>query len=118
MELNIEGFDGRTYVVDVDVDDTAKDLQRKVATTAGFAEDSFDMYVRGNDEGEDINIKALSAGGTVVLRQSKKQESVAALHALGERVLTPERLARVKDPEVAQLFLQAEVRFPRKHGFT
>ena len=109
MELNIEGFDGQKYVVDVDVDDTEKDLQRKVATTAGFAEDSFDMYVRGNDEGEDINIKALSAGGTVVLTQSKKQESVAALHALGETDLTPERLWSVKDPEVAQLFLQAEV---------
>ena len=71
MELNIEGFDGRTCVVDVDVDDTAKDLQRKVATTAGFAEDSFNMIFGGNDEGEDINIKALSAGDTLLLTQTK-----------------------------------------------
>ena len=53
MELNIEGFDGMTYVVDVDVDDTAKHLRRKVATAAGFAEDSFGMRFGGNDEGED-----------------------------------------------------------------
>ena len=109
MELNIEGFDGRTYVVDVDVDDTAKDLRRKVATTAGFAEDSFDMDFGENGEGEDINITALSAGDIVVLRQTKKQESVAALRALGETDLTLERLVRVEDPKVAQLFLQAEV---------
>ena len=36
MELNIEGFDGKKYVVDVDVDDTAKDLRQKVAATTGF----------------------------------------------------------------------------------
>ena len=116
MELTIEGFDGRTYVVDVDVDDTVKDLRRKVATTAGFAEDSFDMDFRGNGEGEGMTITALSAGDTVVLRQSKKQESIAALRALGETDLTPERLARVEDPEVARLFLQAEVvtTIPRK----
>ena len=67
MELNIEGFDGNMYVVDVDVDDTAKDLRRKVATAVGFAEDTFDMDFGGNGEGEDFNITALSAGDTVVL---------------------------------------------------
>ena len=108
MELNIEGFDGQTYVVDVDVDDTVKDLRRKVATAAGFAEDSFGMRFGGNDE-EDINITALSAGDTVLLTETKKQESIAALHALGETDLTPNRLERVQDPKVAQLFLQAEV---------
>ena len=72
MELNIEGFGGRTYVVDVDVDDTAKDLQQKVATAAGFAEDTFGMDFGGNGEGEDINITALSAGDTVVLTQTQK----------------------------------------------
>ena len=110
MELNIEGFDGKTHVVDVDVDDTAKQLRRKVATAVGFAEDTFHMDFGGNGEGEDFNITALSAGDTVVLTQRDyKQEAIAALRALGERDLTPERLARVKDPKVAQLFLQAEV---------
>ena len=61
-----------TYVVDVDVDDTAKDLRRKVATTAGFAEDSFHMDFGGNGEGEDINITALSAGDTVVLTRNEE----------------------------------------------
>ena len=108
MELNIEGFDGRTYVVDVDVDDTAKDLRRKVAATVGFAEHSFLMSF-GNGEGEDINITALSAGDTVVLTQMDKEKAVAALRALGMRDLTPERLALVEDPNVARLFLQAEL---------
>ena len=111
MEINIKGVDGQTYVVDVDVDDTAKDLRRKVATAAGFAEDSFGMIFGGNDEGEDITITALSAGDTVLLTQTqtKKQEAIAALRALGETDLTPKRLVRVKDPKVVQLFLQAEV---------
>ena len=112
MKLNIEGFDGQTYVVDVGVDDTAKDLRRKVATTAGFAEDSFHMHTQGfggNDEGEDFDITALSADDTVMLTQTKKYESIAALSLLGETDLTPERLASVQNPEVAQLFLHAEV---------
>ena len=109
MELNIEGFDGNTYVVDVDVDDTAKDLRRKVATAVGFAEDSFHMDFGGNGEGEDINMTALSAGDTVVLTRNYKQEAIAALCALGETDLTPKRLGWVTDPKVAQLFLQAEV---------
>ena len=109
MELNVEGFDGQTYVVDVDVDDTAKDLRRKVATAVGFAEDSFDMGFGRDDEGEDINITALSAGDTVVLTRNYKQEAIAALRALGETDLSPERLTRVQDPKVARLFLQAEV---------
>ena len=112
MELNIEGFDGKMYFVDVDVDDTAKDLRRKVATAVGFAEDSFYIHTQGfggNHEGDDINITALSAGETVSLKQTKKQESMAALCALGETDLTPERLSRVEDPKVALLFLQAEV---------
>ena len=109
MQLNIEGFDGQTYVVDVDVDDTVKDLRQKVATAVGFAEDSFDMGFGRDDEGGDINITALSAGDTVVLTQKNSYKAIAALHALGETDLTPERLAIVEDPEVAQLFLQAEV---------
>ena len=108
MELNIEGFDGNTYVVDVDVDDTAKDLRRKVATAVGFAEDSFDMRFGGNGEGEDINITALSAGDTVRLTQTMKQEAIAALRSLGETDLTWWPM-RVRDPRVAQLLLQAEV---------
>ena len=95
MHLNIEGFDGNTYVVDVDVDDTAKDLRRKVATAVGFAEDTFDMRFGGNGEGEDINITALRAGDTVRLTQTKKQEFVVALRSLSETDLTPARLARM-----------------------
>ena len=109
MHLNIEGFDGQTYVVDVDVDDTAKHLRQKVAAAAGFAEDSFDMGFGRDDEGEDINITALSAGDTVVLTQKNPYKAIAALRALGETDLTPVRLMRVEDPEVAQLFLQAQV---------
>ena len=109
MQLNIEGFDGKTYVVDVDVDDTAKHLRQKVAATTGFAEDTFHMRLGRDDEGEDINITTLSAGDTVVLTQKNPYKAIAALHALGETDLTPERLAHVEDPEVAQLFLQAEL---------
>ena len=117
MHLNIEGFDGQTYVVDVGVDDTAKHLRQKVAAAAGFAEDSFDMGFGRDDEGEDINITALSAGDTVVLTQKDSYKAIAALRALGETDLTPARLARVEDPEVAQLFLQAQVVTAIPHTF-
>ena len=71
----------------------------------GFAEDSFDMGFGRDDEGEDINITALSAGDTVVLTQKNRYKAIAALRALGETA----GLARVEDPEVVRLFLQAEL---------
>ena len=51
------------------------------------------------------------------LTKTLKYEAIAALHALGETDLTPERLKEVQDPEVACLLLQAEVTTVVPDGF-
>ena len=108
MEVTVRGFDDNSYVIEVGEDDTTETMRQKVASAAGLAEDSFHMGFGGKDEGEDIT--QLSAGDTIVLtKTSMKYAAIAALHALGETDLTPERLKKVEDPEVACLLLQAEV---------
>ena len=107
MELTIKDCSNNLYVIEVGVDDTTETMRQKVATAAGLAEDSFHMGFGGKQEGEDIT--QLSAGDTVVLTKTKKQEALAELHALGETDITAERLVTVEDPVVACLLLQAEV---------
>ena len=51
------------------------------------------------------------------VKKSMKFEAIAALRALGETDLTPERLKEVQDPEVACLLLQAEVATVIPFGF-
>ena len=58
---------------------------------------------------EEEGIKELSAGDTIMLVRTTKFAAIAALHALGETDLTKERLATVKNPDVARLLLEAEV---------
>ena len=107
MEVVIKDCADNSYVIEVGVDDTTETMRQKVASAVGLAEDSFHMGFGGKEEGDDIT--QLSAGDTIILTETKKLEARAALHALGERDITAERLATVEDPEVAYLLLQAEV---------
>ena len=106
MELIIQGL-GKDFVMEVGVDDTVVTMRQKVASAVGLAEDSFHMGFGGKDEGEDIT--ELSAGDTILLTNTLKYESIAALHALGETDITAETLEQVRDPKVASLLLQAKV---------
>ena len=110
MELTVRTFGKRQYAIEVGEDDTTEKLREKVASATGLCEDDFHMEF-GGEEVEDIT--QLSAGDTVVLTEAKakakKYEAIAALHALGERDITAERLQVVRDAEVATLLLQAEV---------
>ena len=107
MEVVIKDCADNSYVIEVGVDDTTETMRQKVASAVGLAEDSFHMGFGGKEEGDDIT--QLSAGDTMILTKTKKVEARAALHALGERDITAERLVTVEDPEVACLLLQAEV---------
>ena len=115
MEVTVKACDENSYVIEVGVDDTTETMRQKVASAVGLAEDSFHMGFGGKDEGEDIT--QLSAGDTINLTKTQKYEAIAALHALGERNITPERLEEVEDPEVACLLLQAEVATVIPKGF-
>ena len=108
MDLNVE-FCDETHVIEVALDDTVEDMRRKVASAVGLPEDSFCMSFGDKAMGEGADMTQLSAGGTILVTTSMKFEAIAALHALGETDLTPERLKEVEDPEVACLLLQAEV---------
>ena len=112
MELNVQCFGRKDFVVEVGEDDTRRTMRQKVATAAGLAKDSFHMGFGGKVEGEDIT--ELSAGDKIFLTKTPKYEAIEALHALGETDVTAERLEEVTDPKVASLLLQAEVarRFP------
>ena len=109
MDVNIKGFDTNEHVVEVGADDTVEGLRRKVASAMGLPEDGFCMSFGGEVMGEGADMTQLSAGDTIILTKTKKQEAIAELRALGETDLTAERLAQVKDPVVACLLLQAEV---------
>ena len=109
MDLTIKDFDEKEHVVEVGVDDALGHLRLKVASAAGLQEDSFQMTFRGEVLREEEGIKELSAGDTIMLRRTTKFDAIAALHALGETDLTKERLATVKNPDVARLLLEAEV---------
>ena len=107
MELSVQCFGDKDFVIEVGEDDTTATMRQKVASAAGLAEDSFHMGFGGKDEGEDIT--ELSAGDKVVLKKTTKYEAIAALHALGETDVTSEKLKEVTDLKVASLLLQAEV---------
>ena len=81
-------------------------MRRKVASAVGLPEDSFDMSFGDEAMGEGADMTQLSAGDTILVK-SMKLEAIAALHARGETDLSPERLKKVKNPEVACLLLQA-----------
>ena len=118
MDVNIKGFDTNGHVVEVGADDTVEDLRRKVASAMGLPEDGFCMSFGGEAMGAGADMTQLSAGDTIILTKTKKQEAIAELRALGETDLTAERLAQVKkDPVVACLLLQAEVATVIPNGF-
>ena len=108
MDLNVE-FCDETHVIEVALADTVEDMRRKVASAVGLPEDSFCMSFGDEAMGEGADMTQLSAGDTILVTTTKRCEAIAALHALGETDLTPERLKEVEDPEVACLLLQAEV---------
>ena len=108
MDLNVE-FCDKTHVIEVALADTVEDMRRKVASAVGLPEDSFGMSFGDEVMGEGADMTQLSAGDTILVTTTKRGEAIAALHALGETDLRPEKLKKVKDPEVACLLLQAEV---------
>ena len=109
MDITIKDFDEKEHVVEVGVDDALGHLRLKVASAAGLQEDSFQMTFRGEVLRDEEGIKELSAGDTIMLMRTTKSAAIAALHALGETDLTKQRLATVKNPDVARLLLEAEV---------
>ena len=108
MDLNVVLSD-ETHVIEVALADTVEDMRRKVASAVGLPEDSFDMSFGDEVMGEGADMTQLSAGDSILVTTTKRCEAIAALHALGETNLRPERLEEVRDPEVACLLLQAEV---------
>ena len=112
----VQGLDGTVHNVEVGVDDTGRDLRRKVASAVGLPEDSFNMIFRAESiaRGQDV---AQLMGHLVILTeantQTRKWDAIAALCALGETTRTEERLRQVtvrgSNPEVACLLLQAGV---------
>ena len=109
MELTIKGWNGVKDTVELGEDDTPAVMRRKVASAVGLPEDGFVMSFGGEAMDEGYDMTQLSAGDTIVLSTTTKQEARAALLALGETDITAERLRTVRDPEVACLLLQAEV---------
>ena len=108
----VQGLDGVEHEIEVSVDDTGRDLLRKVASAVGLPEGCFDMTFRDEviAEGEDV---VQLRGHRIVVTQTsterRKQDAIAALRALGETTLTSQRLKQVADPKVACLLLQAQV---------
>ena len=109
MDLTIKGLNGVKHTVELGEDDTPAVMRRKVASAVGLPEDGFVMSFGGEAMDGGYDMTQLSAGDTIVLTTEKKVEVRAALHALGERDITAERLKTVEDPEVACLLPQAEV---------
>ena len=109
MDLTIKGWNGVKDTVELGEEDTPAVMRRKVASAVGLPEDGFVMSFGGVAMDEGYDMTQLSAGDTIVLSTTTKQEARVALHALGETDITAERLERVRDPEVACLLLQAEV---------
>ena len=105
MDVTIKDFADNSHVIEVGVDDTTETMRQKVATAVGLAEGSFRMGFGGKDEAAE----QLSAGDTIILTKTKKQQAIVELHALGVTDITAEKLESVQDPEVACLLLQAEV---------
>ena len=117
MDLTIKGWNGVKDTVELGEDDTPAVMRRKVTSAVGLPEDGFAMSFGGVAMDEGYDMTQLSAGDTIVLSTTTKQEARAALHALGETDITAERLKTVRDPEVASLLLQAEVATVIPRGF-
>ena len=117
MELSVQCFGNKDFLIEVGEDDTTETMRRKVATATGLEEDSFYMGFGGKEEGEDIT--ELSAGDKVTLTKTPKYQAIAALLALGADTtdITAESLMEVTDPKVASLLLQAEVATAIPDGF-
>ena len=94
MDVNIKGFDTNEHVVEVGADDTVEGLRRKVASAMGLPEDGFCMSFGDEVMGAGADMTQLSAGDTIILTKTKKQEAIAELRALGETDLTAQRLAQ------------------------
>ena len=109
MDLTIKGWNGVKDTVELGEDDTPAVMRRKVASAVGLPEDGFVMSFGGEAVDTGYDMTQLSAGDTIVLSTTKKNEARAALLALGETDITAQRLESVRDPEVASLLLQAEV---------
>ena len=108
----VQGLDGVEHEIEVSVDDTGRDLLRKVASAVGLPEGCFDMTFRDEviAEGEDVvQLRGHRVVVTQTNTQRRKQDAIAALRALGETTITEERLEQVTDPKVACLLLQAQV---------
>ena len=108
----VQGLDGVEHEIEVSVDDTGRDLLRKVASAVGLREGCFDMTFRDEviAEGEDVvQLRGHRVVVTQVNTERRKQAAIAALRALGETTLTEARLDQVTDPKVACLLLQAGV---------
>ena len=108
----VQGLDGVEHEIEVSVDDTGRDLLRKVASAVGLRKGCFDMTFRDGviAEGEDVvRLRGHRVVVTQVNTQRRKQDAIAALRMLGETTLTSERLEQVTDPKVACLLLQAQV---------
>ena len=117
MYVHFEDFRANQHTVEVGEDDTVEGLRRKVASAMGLPEDSFCMSFGDEAMGEGADMTQLSAGDTIILTKSQKQQAIAELHALGVTDITAEKLESVKDPEVACLLLQAEVATVIPNGF-
>ena len=106
----VQGWDGTEHEIEVSVDDTGRDLLRKVASAVGLREGCFDITFRDEmiAEGEDVvQLRGHRVVVTQTNTQRRKQDAIAALRALGETTLTPKRLKQVTDSKVACLLLQA-----------
>ena len=107
----VQGLDGVEHEIEVSVDDTGRDLLRKVASAVRLREDGFDMTFRDEviAKGEDV---VQLRGHRVVVTQvntQRKDDAIAELRALGETIFAEARLKQVTDPKVACLLLQAQV---------
>ena len=108
----VQGLDGVEHEIEVSVDDTGRDLLRKVASAMGLREGCFDMRFRGEVIAEGETVVQLRGHRVVVTHsqiERRKRDAIAALRALGETKITTKRFYRVTDPEVACLLLQAGV---------
>ena len=116
----VQGLDGVEHEIEVSVDDTGRDLRRKVACAVGLREGCFDMTFRDEviAEGEDVvQLRGHRVVVTQTNTQRRKQDAIAALRALGETTITSQRLKQVTDPKVACLLLQAGVVTAIPEGF-
>ena len=110
----VQGLDGVEHKIDVSVDDTGRDLLRKVASAVGLREGCFDISFRDEviaEGGDVVQLRGHRVVVTLTNTERRKQDAIAALCALGETTLTSKRLKQVtdlrSDPKLACLLLQA-----------